>query len=111
MKKKDLTFKELQDACAKRLPLAFPECQTWSEADWIMATVGELGELANILKKIKRGSKKITKKTVKEVELELADTITYLCGFLANCLGINAGEVTREKFNIVSKRYNCSVKL
>jgi NTP pyrophosphatase (non-canonical NTP hydrolase) len=70
-----------------------------------------IGELCNILKKIKRGSKKWDKSTKKECSHEIADTISYLA-LLASLLEIDMGDALIEKFNIVSKRWkNCPVRL
>lgn len=108
MKKDKLTFEKLQQKCKERLPLAFPICQEWKSAEWVMAIVGELGEMANILKKVNRGSKKMSKAVKLSIEREFADTVIYLA-FLANYLDIDAGEATKEKFNLVSRKFKCKV--
>lgn len=48
--------------------------------------------------------------TIREIGKELADVITYADLFAAS-LGINLGEVVREKFNEVSARYGSNIKL
>ena len=40
------------------------------EADWMIATVGELGEAANFLKKLRRSAGKISRNTESILELE-----------------------------------------
>lgn len=109
--KSKLTLDKLQKSCKKRTPLIFPACKHWDEADWVMALVGELGEMCNILKKVKRGTKKLSDKAVhKEVAHEYVDALTYfIC--LANFLDIKVDKSMIEKFNIVSDRCNCKVKL
>jgi NTP pyrophosphatase (non-canonical NTP hydrolase) len=71
-----------------------------------MAAVGELGEMGNKLKKQLRGEYI----DGKEIAWELADAIIYL-DLLATHLQINLAEVLREKFNIVSDRYESDIKL
>jgi NTP pyrophosphatase (non-canonical NTP hydrolase) len=71
----------------------------WSPADWMTAIVGELGELANLLKKIRRGEEI----PCELVEQEWADTFTYL-DLLAEALGINPMAAVLRKFDEVSDR-------
>lgn len=109
MTEKNLTFDNLRKANALRLPNSrFKECEDkWTHAHWMQATVGELGELANILKKVDRGD--FTIESVRpEIEKELADVQTYL-DILALKLGVNLGEATISKFNEVSKRVGSDV--
>lgn len=80
---------------------AFAQCQTWNEADWFMALAGEVGELANLLKKRKRGIGQVP--TDKDIASEMADILIYL-DLLAEYQGINLSEAVREKFNEVSAR-------
>jgi len=109
MKNKKLTFDDLRKKNLKRLG-EIHNCEEWDYPEWMMATMGELGELANILKKIRRGSKVWNDETREEVRYELADTMIYL-DLLANCLNEDLGEAVREKFNLVSKKYNSKVTL
>lgn len=74
---------------------------------WIQATIGEFGELANILKKVDRGD--FTLDSVRaDVAKELADVQTYL-DILAFKLEVDLGEATIGKFNEVSKRIGSRV--
>lgn len=60
-----LSFRELRRANVARLPLfrdrngklahSQPDGSDWSEAEWLQAVMGELGELANLRKKVLRG--------------------------------------------------------
>lgn len=114
-----LSFDQLRNANMRRLPqfknkygeLAHskPDGSDWSPAQWLQATVGELGEYANLRKKYDRGD--VTKEEfLTEAGHELADVVTYL-DILAYQLGINLGEAVRTKFNVVSERVRADVTL
>lgn len=114
-----LGFADLRKANMKRLPLfkkaksgtahSDPEGRDWSPAQWLQAVVGELGEYANFRKKFERGDIDLEEFIVK-AGFELADTVTYL-DILAFQLGIDLGQVVQEKFNLVSERVGCNVKI
>lgn len=81
---------------------------SWSPAEWTNATLGELGEAANLTKKISRHDLSLIGNfkeqdqdkaiLVQRARKELADTIIY--GDLAiQALGGNTSEELREKFN------------
>ena len=75
----------------------------------MLALTGEMGEAANLLKKMKRGD--FTLDQIREdVGRELADVAIYL-DLLADHLGIDLGAVTRSKFNEVSERIGSLVRL
>ncbi len=72
-----LTFRTLHDANLKRLPLFRdakgrrchgPDDVPWTPAQWLQAVVGELGEYANLRKKVERGDF-----TLEEKKGDLAD--------------------------------------
>lgn len=71
----------------------------WSPADWMTAVVGELGELANLLKKQRRGEDV----DPQDICDEWADTFTYL-DLLARRLAIDPEDAVMSKFNRVSDR-------
>lgn len=108
-----LTFNTLRAANQNRLP-KFKDARgrptdhtTWTPSDWVCAVVGELGELANLVKKVKRGD--FTTEDVRhEMADELADVQTYL-DILADKLGVDLGEATISKFNRVSQRVGSRV--
>jgi NTP pyrophosphatase (non-canonical NTP hydrolase) len=106
MLKPYLTFGRLRDFNVRRCESAFPMCKDWTAADWMTALVGEVGELANLLKKIKRGDEV----DPLEVGKEIADVQTYL-DLLAAHLGVDLGEATIQKFNEVSDRRGSGIKL
>lgn len=79
----------------------------WCLAQWCNAVCGELGEAANLIKKIERGDFTLEEKR-SELGKELADVITYL-DLLAFRAGINLGQATISKFNEVSDRVGSRV--
>lgn len=114
-----LTFDALREHNYKRQSLF--NCADWTPADWMTATVGELGELANVMKKLRRKSvvkkgvmNRVSEKDVarlrKQLTEEMGDVQAYL-DLLAMSLGVNLGEATRTKFNKVSKRVGFVGKL
>lgn len=53
-----LTFNTLRGANMKRLPMfrdSKDDGSDWSPAQWLQAVTGELGEYANLRKKVERG--------------------------------------------------------
>lgn len=115
----NLTFKALRNANLARIPLfkngrgerahSKDDGSDWSHAQWMQAVVGELGELANLLKKVDRGD--FTQESMQsEIADELADVQCYL-DILAMRLGVDLGAATVSKFNRVSARVGCAVKL
>ncbi len=98
---KPLTFAKLAHMNWRRSAVAFPNCDDWDSSDWMLALMGELGEAANMLKKRLREDKEAPE--LQEVGYELADAVTYI-DLLATHLGLNLGELVREKYNIISKR-------
>ncbi len=114
-----LTFNTLRGANKARLPQfknakglpahSEPDGSDWSLGDWCTAALGELGEAANIIKKIKRGDL-----TLEEARLslgkEFADTVIYL-DILAFRAGIDLGQATMNKFNETSEKVGATVRL
>lgn len=114
-----LTFDALREANRRRLPVFKNrhgnyaherlDGSDWSPAQWLQAVVGELGEYANLRKKYERGDLTIPEFQTAAAK-ELADVVTYL-DILAFQLGIDLGQATIDKFNEVSKRIDCPVRL
>lgn len=114
-----LTFKALRIANEQRIPLfknsrgqpahREPDGSDWSPAQWLQAVCGELGEYANLRKKFERGDIDAADFLPAAAD-ELADVVTYL-DILAAQLGIDLGKAVMEKFNRVSKRVGCDVRL
>jgi len=114
-----LNFDDLRTANLRRLPLfknskgeiAHPmaDGSDWSLAQWTNAILGELGEAANVIKKIDRGDFTLEEKR-EELAKELADIQTYL-DILAFRCGVDLGQATISKFNEVSDRVGVNLKL
>lgn len=87
---------------------------SWSLSDWMTATVGELGEAANVLKKLNRVRDNVpgNKETPDELRAmfadELADAFIYL-DLLAQAAGIDFPAAIRSKFDRTSAKigYRC----
>lgn len=83
----------------------------WTLSDWFTATVGELGEAANVAKKMSRLRDGIPGNSPEETEEflqkaladEIADTLCYL-DLLAQSVGIDLEQALIDKFNRVSWR-------
>lgn len=104
-----LSFRTLREANVKRLASAkYKNCEArWEPAHWMQATVGELGELANLLKKVDRGDFTLDAARA-DIAKELADVQTYL-DILALKVGVDLGRATIDKFNEVSARIGSPV--
>lgn len=114
-----LTFDNLRKANLARLPQfrdahgniahSMVDGSDWSLSDWSNAVLGELGEAANIIKKIRRGDFEL--EDVKFVLAEeLADVQIYL-DLLAYQVGVDLGSVTITKFNKVSYRVHSNISI
>ena len=79
----------------------------WSLNDWLTAVVGELGDAANVLKKVRRGDFTLSEARPKLAN-EFADVVTYL-DILAKPCGIDLGNATIDKFNAVSNRVGSDI--
>jgi NTP pyrophosphatase (non-canonical NTP hydrolase) len=101
-----LRFETLRIANKLRAREVFKMCEAWTISDWYLALVGEVGELANLLKKVNRGED-IPKRMIED---EIADIQTYL-DLLAAKLNIDLAEATINKFNEVSAKRNASTRL
>lgn len=84
---------------------------SWSPSDWLVAALGELGELASEVKMFNRDRDGLAGNKVaytpderrKRMESEAADVVTYLDLFCAE-RGIDLGQAIVRKFNEVSER-------
>lgn len=119
---KPLTFKRLRKANVRRCEKHFHKLDDWSPTDWACALAGEVGELCNYIKKLKRLESRNFKKTkyytdqlkakaiLKECGKELGDCQAYL-DLIAARLGFQLDKVTSSKFNEVSKRVGSRIRL
>lgn len=80
----------------------------WSMSDWMTAMVGEVGEAANVVKKLNRYRDGVPGNKVSEAELhdqlrkELGDVFVYL-DLMAQSLGFNIADAAAEVFNAKSR--------
>ena len=102
----ELSFAKLNSVNVIRCQDVFPECREWSESDWAIALVGEVGEACNLVKKRNRGQK-IDPEIVAD---EIADAVIY-ADLLCEKLGVSLEAAIIRKFNEVSKRRNYQIKL
>lgn len=113
----NMDFQTLRAANIRRLPQfknakgqpahAQPDGSDWSLAEWCNAVTGELGEAANLIKKVQRGDYTL-EEARQDLADEFADIVTYL-DILAMRAGVDLGEATRSKFNRVSTRVGSDV--
>lgn len=114
-----LTFDQLRRANLARLPVfrnakgelshTMPDGSDWSLSDWSNATLGELGEAANIIKKVRRGDMSL-EEARPMLAKEYADVLIYL-DILAFQTGVDLGEAARQKWNEVSERVGFTMRL
>ena len=114
-----LTFRTLRDGNIKRLPLfrrkdgkpahMKVDGSDWAPSQWLQAIVGELGEYANLRKKVERGDFTLAN-VKKKLASELADVIIYL-DLLAYRLDIDLGEAVMETWNQKAKDLDIPMRL
>lgn len=79
----------------------------WSTSDWMTALVGEVGEAANVVKKLNRvrdgvpGNKLSADELRDQLRKELGDVFVYL-DLMAQSLGFNIADAAAEVFNAKS---------
>lgn len=84
------------------------QLSSWSTSDWFTAIMGELGEAANVAKKLNRvrdgipGNKKSAEELRDDLRKELGDVFVYL-DLAAQSLGFNIGDAAKEVFDAKSK--------
>jgi NTP pyrophosphatase (non-canonical NTP hydrolase) len=105
-----LTFTEFSAANRQRCeaPDGFKHAlHSWSTSDWFLAVFGELGEAANIAKKLNRvrdgipGNKESADALRDKLRREIGDAFVYL-DLLAQSLGVDIGAAAVEVFNAKS---------
>jgi NTP pyrophosphatase (non-canonical NTP hydrolase) len=101
-----LTFKEFQETNERRCEAAFFPLHHWTAPEWACAIAGEVGEMCNLIKKQNRGDAI----DLADIGREMADALDYIA-LLASYYGLDLEDITRAKFNEVSDRRNCSIKL
>lgn len=114
-----LTFEQFRAANVARCqsPQGFNHpIDGWSTSDWMTALVGEVGEAANIVKKLNRFRDGVPGNKVSEQELramlrrELGDVFVYL-DLMAQHLGFGIADAAVEVFNAKSAEIGYPEKL
>jgi len=103
-----LTFDEFRAANATRCLKWHPHgIESWSDSDWLVAIMGELGELASLIKMRNRERDNLPgnkfSPTDEQIAKEAADVYTYLDLFCERNR-IDLGRTAALKFNEVSER-------
>lgn len=81
----------------------------WSLSDWFTAVLGELGEAANVAKKLNRvrdgipGNDETEQQLKDNLARELADTFIYL-DLLCQSVGVDLSEIVPKVFDAKSKK-------
>ncbi len=105
-----LTFNTLRAAnVQRRSEVPRFRNKDWKLSGWTNAILGELGEAANIIKKVERGDFPLAVVRQKLAD-ELADVQCYL-DILAAEADIDLGEATITKWNEISKREGANIYL
>jgi len=106
-----IRFSQFSEANRKRCesPQGFNhQLSSWSTSDWMAAVIGELGEAANVVKKLNRvrdgvpGNKETPDQLREKLRREIADAFVYL-DLLAQSLGFNIADAAVDVFNAKSK--------
>lgn len=115
----DLTFAVLRNANVLRLPQfknkhgepahSQPDGSDWSLGEWSNAVMGELGEAANLLKKIQRGDTTLHEARA-DLGDEFADVVIYL-DLLAFRAGIDLGTAVQSKWNRTSVKVGSPLRI
>ena len=114
-----MTFGEFSEANRARCesPQGFNHpLHGWSTSDWMTALVGEVGEAANVIKKLNRyrdgvpGNKLPESELREQLRKELGDVFVYL-DLTAQSLGFSLADAAVEVFNAKSAEIGYPVKL
>lgn len=101
-----MNIRTFQLTCEERDGLVFPECKNWTPADRLTELVGELGEAANVAKKLRRGD--LTTTGI-ELEMEVGDTFVALC-LWAMSLHIDLESAAIKAYNKVLDRRESNMR-
>lgn len=88
----------------------------WSTSDWMTAMVGEVGEAANIIKKLNRyrdgvrGNKESEAELCDKLRKELGDVFVYL-DLMCQSLGFTVADAAVDVFNRKSAEIGYPVRL
>lgn len=114
-----MTFGQFSEANRARCesPMGFNHpLNGWSTSDWMTAMVGEVGEAANIVKKLNRardgvpGNKLSPDELRDQLRKELGDVFVYL-DLMCQSLGFSIADAAAEVFNAKSDEIGYGTKL
>lgn len=114
-----MTFGQFSEANRARCesPQGFNHPLTgWSTSDWMTALVGEVGEAANVVKKLNRvrdgvpGNKLSADELRDQLRKELGDVYVYL-DLMSQSLGFSIADAAAEVFNSKSDEIGYPKKL
>lgn len=113
-----LTFELLRYTNRRRCETHYHPIDDWSLNDWLGAVTGEVGEVAGVIKNIRRAETERVKNghTIPEATLsklgdEAADVVIYI-DLLTARAGVDLGRAIVRKFNLVSReRLQCNILL
>ena len=114
-----MTFGEFSEA--NRIRCESPEgfnhkLEDWSASDWMTALTGEIGEAANVVKKLNRyrdgipGNKETREQLKAKLACELGDAFVYLDLFCQS-LGFTIADAAADVFNMKSDEIGYPKKL
>lgn len=86
-----------------------PDGSDWSLNDWFTAVTGEVGELGNLLKKVRRGDFTIEEARTK-IAGEIADVLIYLDILAFHC-GVALDDAAVATFNAKSEQVSATTRL
>lgn len=102
-----MTINEFQKYMVARSADLYPQCKDWTPADWVVGFIGEVGEAANIQKKIRRQDQPATPDQKTTLMLEFGDALAYLA-LWASSLDIDLNEAGIAANNKVAMRFGRS---
>jgi NTP pyrophosphatase (non-canonical NTP hydrolase) len=115
----DLTFDSFSEKNRRRCesPDGFNHpLEGWSTSDWFVAMMGELGEAANIVKKLNRvrddipGNKETKEELLAGLRKELGDLYVYL-DLTAQACGFHIVDAAVEVFDAKSVQIGSSIRM
>jgi len=95
-----MNIRAFQLKCQARDSILFPECVDWTPADRLVELIGELGEAANIQKKLKRDYNSVR---FEDLEMEAGDAFVSFC-LWATGLNVDLETAAIKAYNKVLDR-------
>jgi NTP pyrophosphatase (non-canonical NTP hydrolase) len=105
-KREPLTLGEVQAQCGLDSQRWFP-ATSQNVAFMTLALCGEAGELANLIKKVERGSSTV-EESIEAVHSEIVDVLIYVAN-LANATGLDLEQAYIDKRSFNEQRFGIHV--